>query len=51
MNHVAWSVGRDLLLAPVQRGPRLLFFAGPYVERNGEPLVGVERQISFVVAE
>jgi transglutaminase-like putative cysteine protease len=47
MNHVAWSVGRDLLLAPAQRGPRLLFFAGPYAERNGEPYGGLERHISF----
>ncbi|OGB96023.1 MAG: hypothetical protein A2Z31_02220 [candidate division NC10 bacterium RBG_16_65_8] len=49
MNHVAWSVGRDLLLAPVQRGPRLLFFAGPYAERNGEPLTGLDRHLSFAV--
>jgi transglutaminase-like putative cysteine protease len=47
MNHVAWSVGRDLLLAPVQRGPRLLFFAAPYAERDGEPHSGLERHISF----
>jgi transglutaminase-like putative cysteine protease len=47
MNHVAWSVGRDLLLAPAQRGPRLLFFAGPYAERTGEPFGGIERHLSF----
>ena len=37
MNHVAWSVGRDLLLGPPQRGGRLLFFAGPYAEVDGRP--------------
>lgn len=47
MNHVAWSTGRDLLLAPAQRGPRLLFFAGPYAEKNGEPM-RLERHVSFL---
>lgn len=46
-NHIAWSVGRDLLLAPAQRGARLLFFAGPYAELDGQPLSGVERRITF----
>jgi transglutaminase-like putative cysteine protease len=46
-NHVAWSVGRDILLAPPQRGPRVLFFAGPYAEVNGQPHSLVERHIAF----
>lgn len=50
MNHVAWSVGRDILLTPAQRGPRLLFFAGPYAERNGEPVGALDRHISFAPA-
>jgi len=37
MNHVAWSVGRDILLSPPQRGARVLFFAGPYAEAGGRP--------------
>lgn len=48
MNHVAWSVGRDLMLAPPQHGPRLLFFAGPYAEADGQPYRAVERSMSFV---
>ncbi len=47
MNHIAWSTGRDILLAPAQRGPRLLFFAGPYAEKNGEP-ARLERHVSFL---
>lgn len=46
-NHVAWSTGRDILLAPPQRGPRVLFFAGPYAEIDSEPHPRVERRISF----
>jgi len=47
MNHVAWSIGRDVLLAPPQRGDRVLFFAGPYAEADGRPC-SVERAIRFV---
>lgn len=45
MNHVAWSTGRDILLAPPQRGGRVLFFAAPYVEVDGQPHGAVHRQI------
>jgi transglutaminase-like putative cysteine protease len=48
-NHVAWSMGRDLLLAPIQEGPPLLFFAGPYAEADGKPWRGTERGIRFEV--
>jgi transglutaminase-like putative cysteine protease len=47
-NHVAWSVGRDILLAPAQQGTRLLFFAGPYAEVDGQPHPKVERHVTFV---
>ena len=47
LNHVAWSVGRDILLAPPQRGSRVLFFSGPYVEVDGEPARAVDRHIRF----
>ncbi len=47
-NHVAWSVGRDILLAPAQRGARILFFAGPYAEADGQRYSRVERHITFV---
>lgn len=46
MNHIAWSVGRDILLAPAQQGPRVLFLAGPYAEKNGKT-VRIERHVSF----
>ena len=47
MNHVAWSTGRDLTLAPTQEGPPLLFFAGPYAEADGKPWGGFERHVRF----
>lgn len=49
MNHVAWSVGRDLVLAPAQRDAPVLFFAGPYAEAGGKAYRGFERHISFEV--
>lgn len=49
-NHIAWSIGRDILLIPPQRGPRLLFFAGPYAELDGQPHSRVERRIAFTEA-
>jgi transglutaminase-like putative cysteine protease len=47
-NHVAWSVGRDVLLAPPQRGPRLMFLAGPYLELDGTPQTSLVRTVSLV---
>lgn len=47
MNHIAWSVGRDILLNPPQAGGRALFFAGPYAEVDGQPYRQVERHIKF----
>jgi transglutaminase-like putative cysteine protease len=51
LNHIAWSVGRDILLEPPQRGGRLLFLAGPYVEADGRPSPHVERGIGFAEVE
>ncbi|MQA06733.1 MAG: transglutaminase family protein [Streptosporangiales bacterium] len=34
-NHIAWSTGRDLLLAPPQHTERSSFFAAPYAEADG----------------
>ncbi|WP_204080212.1 transglutaminase-like domain-containing protein [Mycobacterium riyadhense] len=45
-NHIAWSTGRDILLAPPQRAGRHLFFAGPYAEVDGKTHP-VQRQIRF----
>jgi hypothetical protein len=41
MNHIAWSVGRDLRLAPPQQGECILFFAGRYA------YAAISRHISF----
>ncbi len=51
MNHIAWSVGRDILLAPPQRGGRVLFFAGPYAEADGLPCGSIQRRILFTELE
>lgn len=45
LNHVAWSMGRDIRLAPAQAGEPLLFFAGPYAEVGGRPHRAVERRL------
>lgn len=48
MNHIAWSVGRDIVLEPAQRGEPLLFFAGPYLEFDGQPTpASLQRHIRF----
>ena len=47
MNHVAWSVGRDIELSPPQQCQPLLFFAGPYAEVDGLPLPPLDRHIVF----
>jgi transglutaminase-like putative cysteine protease len=49
MNHVAWSVGRDILLAPPQRGGRLSFFAAPYAEVAGQVHRAVNPGIRFTL--
>ena len=37
-NRVAFTVGRDLVLAPRQSGPPLNYFIYPYVEGDGKPV-------------
>jgi uncharacterized protein (TIGR03000 family) len=48
-NRVAFSVGRDIDLSPVQKGPPLNFFIYPYVEVGGNayPAEKVERAFSY----
>jgi transglutaminase-like putative cysteine protease len=46
LNHVAWSVGRDILFTPPQRADRSLFFAGPYAELDGRTYP-VQRHVNF----
>jgi len=47
MNHVAWSIGRDLTLSPAQNGEPVLFLADPYAELDGAPFGTVQRSIGF----
>jgi hypothetical protein len=46
-NRVQFSVGRDLVLEPKQDGPPLNYFIYPYVEVDGQPFEGVEKEFSF----
>jgi hypothetical protein len=46
MNHIAWSVGRDVLLTPPPRGGRVLFFAGPHAEVDGRRARSCEQSAS-----
>jgi hypothetical protein len=46
-DRVTFSIGRDLVLAPPQKGPPLNFFIYPYVEVDGEPLSKDQMQLSF----
>jgi transglutaminase-like putative cysteine protease len=47
VNHIAWSVGRDLHLVPPQRGGSILFFAGPHAESDGKVYGAFSRHITF----
>ena len=47
-DRVEFSTGRDLLLAPRQKGPPVNYFIYPYVEVDGKPFKGsIEQRFSF----
>lgn len=46
-NRVQLSIGRDILLAPSQKGQRLNFFVYPYAEIDGKPFEGIEKSFAF----
>jgi transglutaminase-like putative cysteine protease len=46
-NRVQFSLGRDLVLEPRQDGPPLNYFIYPYVEVDGQPFDGIEKEFSF----
>jgi transglutaminase-like putative cysteine protease len=46
-NRVQFSVGRDVVLQPKQDGPPLNYFIYPYVEIDGQPFEGVEKEFAF----
>jgi transglutaminase-like putative cysteine protease len=47
MNHIAWSVGRDVKMNPPQQGEPILFFASPYAETDGSPCRTFARHVTF----
>jgi transglutaminase-like putative cysteine protease len=46
-NRVQFSVGRDLVLDPPQRGEPLNYFIYPYVEVDGKPWPDVKKRFSY----
>jgi len=46
-NRIVYSLGRDLKLAPPQRGKPLNFFVYPYVEVDGKPWSRVDHAFSY----
>jgi len=46
-NRVQFSVGRDITLAPPQRGKPLNYFIYPYVEVSGSEYINVRNDFSF----
>lgn len=46
-NRVAFTLGRDLVLSPEQKGSPLNFFVYPYVEVDGRSWDDIERRFSF----
>lgn len=46
-DRIAFTMGRDLVLSPVQKGPPLNYFIHPYAEIRGRPFEEVEARYSF----
>jgi transglutaminase-like putative cysteine protease len=46
-NRIEFSKGRDVLLAPPQRGEPLNYFVYPYVEVDGRPFAAASFEISY----
>ena len=46
-NRVQLSIGRDLVLAPRQKGDALNYFIYPYVEVNGQPFQKVAKTFAY----
>ncbi|WP_435007733.1 transglutaminase-like domain-containing protein [Tundrisphaera lichenicola] len=51
VNRVEFSRGRQLMLAPAQRGPKLNFFVYPYAEVDGKPHSTIDHRLSFADRE
>ncbi|MBI1865730.1 MAG: transglutaminase domain-containing protein [Nitrospirae bacterium] len=46
-NRIEFTTGRDILLAPPQKGERLNYFIYPYVEVDGKAHAEVERKFTY----
>lgn len=46
-NRVQFSIGRDIVLVPAQRGKPLNYFVYPYVEVDGAEFINVRNDFSF----
>lgn len=46
-NRVQFTMGRDIVLRPRQRGDPLNYFIYPYAEADGKPITTVDRKFSF----
>jgi transglutaminase-like putative cysteine protease len=46
-NRIEFTRGRDLALAPPQKGDPLNYFVYPYAEADGKPLAGAEQSIQY----
>ncbi len=47
-NRLRFSTGRDIMLVPAQKGPRLNYFGpDPYIEIDGKAFEGFERKIGY----
>ena len=46
-NRILFTRGRDIVLAPPQKGPPLNYFIHPYVEADGVPHAAVDRSYGF----
>jgi len=48
-DRIHFSRGRDIVLAPPQKGNPLNFFIYPYAEENGKPLKGVKQTFHYEI--
>lgn len=46
-NRVQFTIGRDIVLRPKQRGNPLNYFIYPYVEADGRPVESIKREFRF----
>ena len=42
-----WTIGRDLLLSPKQKGESLNYFIYPYAEVDGKPFASLDKSFTY----